>query len=217
MGPDVQGGTITGCLPLCPFPPLHWWAVALNGAPVDTSASYQKQTLRNRLVISGPQGRQVISFPIQHGDGDTKAPILSAHQAPIHAWRTLETAYGNSAFFEHFKDELFELWMTFLPQTDADRKALNDWNWASIEWVCEQCNWLVPQRTEQAPSIGSVTHDLRIKQSLRGDGWTYHRYPQLFEPAHGFVGGCSVLDALFVLGPNALQSDVFELVSAPTS
>lgn len=216
MGPNVQAGPVTGCLPLCPFPPLHWWALAIQGAPVDAKASYQKQTLRNRLIISGPQGKQVISFPVQK-TVRTSAPILSAHHAPIHAWRTLETAYGNSAFFEHFKDEIFEMWMEFLPQSEADSKSLNDWNWATIAWVCEQCHWPIPQRTEQAPEIGKVKHDLRERAPLRGENWTYHRYPQPFEPAHGFVPGCSVLDALFVLGPNVLQTEVHRLVSAPTT
>lgn len=185
------------------------------GAPIDAHASFQKQTLRNRLVLSGPQGRQVITFPVQSQARASSEPLLSAHQAPIHPWRTLETAYGNSPFFEHFKDELYALWMEHLPQSEADRKALNDWNWVSIRWVCDLCGWPVPTAASNAPAIGEVDLDLRMKHGLRGDGWTYHRYPQPFEPAHGFVAGCSVLDALFILGPHTVQTEIHRLVTAP--
>lgn len=213
MGTDVQERQVTGCLPLCPFPPLHWWVLALQGAPIDRKAPFQKQTLRNRLVLSGPQGRHTLTFPVQRPEGDNRTVMLSGHQAPVHAWRTLKTNYGNSPFFHLLEDELRALWFEHLPASDDQNKELNAWSRSTIEWVCDLCSWPMPVDASTSPEIGSITWDLRIKGPLRGDGWSFKRYTQAFESQHGFVPGCSIIDALFVLGPSGLREGLFELAA----
>lgn len=213
MGTDVQERQVTGCLPLCPFPPLHWWVLALQGVPIDAQAPFQKQTLRNRLVLSGPKGRHLLTFPVQRPTDENQEVVLSGHQAPIHTWRTLQTNYGNSPFFDLLEYELQGLWMQHLPNSGEREKSLNDWNRVTIQWICELCGWPMPIETSTPPGVGTVDWDLRIKGALRGDGWLFKRYPQLFEPQHGFIPGCSVIDALFVLGPSGLREGLFELAT----
>ena len=213
MGADVQERQVTGCLPLCPFPPLHWWVLALQGAPIDAKAPYQKQTLRNRLVLSGPQGRHTLTFPVQRLTNKHASVMLSGHQAPIHAWRTLKTSYGNSPFFDLLEDELKQLWWQHLPVSDEHGKELNAWNRSTIQWMCELCDWPMPVEATESPALGATDWDLRLTQALRGDGWSFARYTQPFEPQHGFIPGCSIIDALFVLGPSGLRDGLFELAT----
>ena len=203
-----------GVLPLCPFPPLHWWVLARQGAPIDAGATYQKQSLQNRMVIAGPQGAQRITFPVQHADAESEL-FLSDHVSPLQAWRSLKTAYGGSPFFGFFEDELNALWLEHLPKPGEHTKSLHAWCYGSIQWVCATCGWTVPPSADSAPVMGAVAHDLRYKSVLRGDGWSFKRYPQVFEQQHGFIPGCAVLDALFVLGPQELSLRLDDLVTPP--
>lgn len=208
---------MTAVIPLAPFPPLHWWALALDGAALDIDSPFQKQTYRNRIKIAGPQGEQRITFATQNRTTESANPLLSAHQKPQHSWRSLQTAYGNSPFFEHFADELNALWLGYLPHQPEETKQLSDWCWASIEWVAETCNWPLPSHAKSTPDFQDSALDLREKRRLSGHGWTFHRYPQIFESKLGFIPGCSVLDAFFVLGPHELSRSLNELVSLENS
>ncbi len=207
---------MNGLLPLCPFPPLHWWAVARHGGLIDSNTSYQKQSLQNRLVIAGPQGRQLITFPVSHSKSGSDVR-LSDHLPRMQAWRSLKTAYGGSPFFAFFEDELHALWTKHLPDRGEQNRELKAWSWASIQWVSEACHWPLPNSTDEAPRVGSAANDLRLKTALRGDGWTFHRYMQLFEQLNGFIPGCSILDALFVLGPQELSIRLDDLVTPPST
>ena len=62
--------------------------------------------------------------------------------------------------------------------------------------------------------IGAL-NNLRFKKVLSGEGWTFHRYAQVFEQQHGFIPGCGILDALFVLGPKELSHRLDDLVTPP--
>jgi len=217
LGPHVQISEMTAVIPLAPFPPLHWWILALDGAVLDINAPFQKQTHRNRIKIAGPQGEQRITFATQSSPIESVSPLLSAHQKPQHSWRSIQTAYGNSPFFEHFAEDLNALWLGHLPREHEDAKPLSDWCWASIEWVAETCNWPLPSQASCAPAFQDSELDLREKRRLSGHGWTFHRYPQLFESKFGFIPGCSVLDAFFVLGPHELSRCLKELVSLDKS
>jgi hypothetical protein len=137
--------------------------------------------------------------------------FLSDHQSPIQAWRSLKTAYSGSPFFEFFEDELRALWMDYLPKKGEQTKSLQAWCAASIHWVCATCGWTVPPSPDSALSMGAGAHDLRYKKALRGDGWSFQRYTQVFEHQHGFIPGCTVLDALFVLGPQELAHRLEDL------
>ena len=45
--------------------------------------------------------------------------------------------------------------------------------------------------------------DFRIKSKLTSNIWQYKSYPQVFEDRNGFIGGRSILDAIFHGGPEA--------------
>ena len=86
---------------------------------------------------------------------------------------------------------------------------------AHCHWVCATCGWAIPAESEAAPAMGVVSHDLRFKKALSGEGWTFHRYAQVFEQQHGFIPWCAILDALFVLGPQELSHRLDDLVTPP--
>lgn len=208
---------MNGVLPLCPFPPLHWWHVANeDGAIISLADAFEKQTLRNRIIISGPHGRQVITFSVQNNvEESSTSVLLSNHISPIQSWRSLQTAYGNSPFFIHFEPELKHLWNHGLPALNTDEKTLGSWCKLTIEWTAEQIGWTIPEETNDRIPFEGAPFDLRVKSKLRGEDWTHQRYSQPFEPKNGFIPGCSILDALFILGPQELKLRLHELVQPP--
>ena len=128
--------------------------LARQGALIDVGATFQKQSLQNRMVIAGPQGRQRITFPVQHAEGEGEL-LLSDHLLPTQGWRSLKTAYGGSPFFAFFEDELQALWSAYLPKKGEHTKTLHAWCKASIHWVCATCEWAYSRGGRCSPSDGT--------------------------------------------------------------
>lgn len=199
-----------GVIPICPFPPLHWWYLATNGAVLDAAATFQKQSFQNRIQLATSHGAETITFGIR---GGTQAhPMISHHAPPVQSWRAMQSAYGKSPFFEFFADELHAHWMT-LPHAESDQMALRDWSQFTIDWISRTCGWNLPSPEKHPLPVTNSPNDLRNKKALNGAGWEFHRYPQLFESKVGFVPKCSILDALFILGPKELNNQLNQLVS----
>ena len=204
---------MTAVLPLVPFPPLHWWFLATqcHGGEFayEPQTKFAKQTLRNRMIISGPSGRIHLSFPIQKQSNNTELPpLLSPHFRPVHSFRTLQSAYGSAPFFKHFEEDLRALWYAFSPVSNERSKPLSAFNRATIDWVAQQCNWNLQTSNQTPPAFAHSPIDLRSKSALAGAGWGFERYTQLFEATNGFIPGCSILDALMTLGPSAVRQQI---------
>lgn len=222
MEPHVQIGQVTAILPLCPFPPLHWWFLALGhhagDSMIATNERFEKQSFRNRLQLVQADGAFNVSFPVkQDANLHTmmmNTTMLSSHVQPKVLWRSVQTAYGAAPFFEHFAPELKALWLQYLPTAQDDRKLLSDWCHITLHWMATTCNWTLPSFSE-VPIAFQPQLDLRERGALRGNGWTFNRYTQLFEDRQPFVGGLSALDALFILGPHELNARLPELVQHP--
>lgn len=180
--------------------------------------NYQKQTYRNRCYICTDQGRHMLSIPIKHIGGkhgrqlyrdvrlDNTYPWQRQH------WRTLQTAYRASPFFEFFEADLEPLY------TKKFRYLL-DFNFHTIELICECLNITRPtQMTETYMEAETDMIDGRMlinaKKELQVD---YKPYTQVFQDRHGFVPNLSILDLLFNEGNAAntyLQNLKLEWINA---
>jgi hypothetical protein len=178
-----------------------------------------KQSLMNRMVLTGADGDFIVPFPIAKQSKKTDLLpeiMLSSHILPAQSWRSIQTAYGGAPFFEHLAPELEALWHAHLPSSAGEEKPLSKWSWALLEWMAETCDLNIPEPAVQPNPFSVNPWDLRDKRILNGDQWTFNRYPQVFEDRHSFRPALSSLDALFVLGPHELKARLPELVH-PTS
>ena len=98
------------------FPNIVTLAVMVNyNAIWEAEDNYQKQTYRNRCHISTDQGRHILTVPIKHVGGTSgrqkykDVKIDNGYRWQQQHWRTLQTAYRTSAFFEFYEDELAPL------------------------------------------------------------------------------------------------------------
>lgn len=96
--------------------------------------NFQKQTYRNRYHICTDQGLHKLSIPIKHIGGENgrqkyrDVQIEQSYSWQLQHWRTLQTAYRTSPFFEFYEDEL-------VPLFEKQFKFLLDFNWESIDFL----------------------------------------------------------------------------------
>ena len=81
---------------------------------IEACENFQKQSYRNRCRFYGAEGVQTLSFPILHEGGTHKQPITEIKIDYKTPWvqqheRAIVSAYGTSAYFEYYQDELFAI------------------------------------------------------------------------------------------------------------
>ena len=136
-------------LPTTYFGPISWYR-QLNAADtcyIDATEPFHKRTTRNRCTIATPNGPQTLTVPVEHRltpslhavpYADTvhqPIPItslrISEHNKWRHVhWQALETAYGNSPFFDYYADDI-------RPFFEPHWEYLFDLNLAIIQKMCE--------------------------------------------------------------------------------
>ncbi len=196
-------------------PPAAFFAALLqaDGLVLEAQENYRKQTYRNRCLIRTAQGVQALTVPVVAGNRAEKVKTsdieIDYRQNWIHRhWRTLQTAYGNSPYFEYYADyfhdiyqrkpgQLFELNLAFLHlQLRCFRLALPISFTTKYHapgrpggaGVLDRRDWLSPKGEVGGPDTPAASGLVRP-------------YPQVFGP--GFEPGLSVLDLLFAQGPAA--------------
>jgi len=180
--------------------------VSQNEVCWEIQDNYQKQTYRNRCYICNDSGKHILSIPIKHVGGQEgrqkyKDVLIENDYAwQRQHWRTLQTAYRTSPFFEFYEDE-------FAPLFEKEQQFLLDFNLKTVEIICSCLQIAMPnQQTKiyepQPTELIDTRFLIKRKNNL---GVNFEPYNQVFGERHGFVENTSVLDLLFNEGTNALS------------
>lgn len=168
--------------------------------------NYQKQTFRNRCHICTDQGKHMLNLPIQHVGGNQgrqkykDVKLDNTYNWQRQHWRTLQTAYRTSPFFEYYEDEL-------APIFEQPVTYLLDLNFKTIDFLCSNLSIEISIDKTSDYCLKIENHkDLRYlvnaKKLMIKEQETYN---QVFIERHGFVKNTSALDLLFNEGPSALS------------
>ncbi len=168
--------------------------------------NYQKQTYRNRCYVCTDQGKHTLTIPIKHVGGANgrqyfrDVQIDNSYPWQRQHWRTLQTAYRTSPFFEFYEDDLAPLY-------EKKFNRLLDFNFSTITALCECLGLAMPEeKTEQYEKTVTTALDCRslvnAKKSVAVEQPTYI---QVFGDRHGFIENLSTLDLLFNEGTAALD------------
>lgn len=191
------------------FGPVQWYQklYRYNQVLIEQHETFQKQTFRNRCLIATTQGIQVLTVPVSTGDSHAIKDVrVSDHGNWRHLhWQALQSAYGDSPFFEYYADDL---WPFFEKRWDF----LLDFNEAIRQKMCELLD-IHPQvgytsNYQHIDSQHSTLNDFRTaidpKHPVADADFIPRRYYQVFEQKHGFLPNLSILDLLFNMGPESI-------------
>ena len=175
-----------------------------NDVVFEKQDNYQKQTYRNRAYICTDRGKHLLSIPIVHKKGATgrqhykEVKLDNSYAWQRQHWRTLETAYRTSPFFEFYEDEL-------RPLFGSSFEYLLDFNLKTIETVCDMVQVDMPINTSEKFEVApdDVKDYRMLVNSKRKFGVEYPTYNQVFGDRHGFITDQSILDLLFNKGPES--------------
>lgn len=189
------------------FAPIDWFSIYVQFEDIlfEREDNYQKQTYRNRQYIYGPNGKMLLNIPIDHAHRRSGAEKYKEVKIEnnydwqrIH-WKSLETAYRSSPFFEFYEDEL-------LPLYESKFDYLYDFNLECLA-VIKDCLQLDKQErfTEEFLSADQLPNPIKDAREFirakRNPAFNLPYYDQVFTEKHGFIPNLSILDLLFNTGP----------------
>lgn len=191
------------------FGPVQWYQ-KLNQSDcclIERHDHFVKQTYRNRCVIATTSGLQALTVPIERYEGahcEMRDIRISDHGSWRHLhWNALQSAYGESPFFEFYADDLS-------PFFERRWEFLFDFNTAITHKMCElldihpQIAFTEAYASAEEEGVTDFRDAIRPKHPLPDDGFRPRRYYQVYEQKHGFQPNLSILDLLFNEGPEAV-------------
>ena len=213
------------------FGPVQWYQKLnrFDGVLMEQHEHFLKQTYRNRCIIATTQGLQALTVPVEKTPSNLPEGRLSCSPLPIgegsgerlikdvrisnhgkwrkEHWNALQSAYGESPFFEFYEDDI-------RPFFEDRWEYLLDFNMAITEKMCELLD-IYPH----IELTSSYQNSLPI-----GEGWDgadfrtaiHPKHPQedsdfcpkpyyqVYKERFGFQPNLSILDLLFNMGNEAV-------------
>lgn len=179
--------------------------IAQSEVQWEVEDNFQKQTFRNRTFICADRGKLMFTIPIKHVGSNLgrqkykDVRIDNNYKWQRQHWRTLQTAYRSSPFFEYYEDDI-------APLFEGKYDSLLEYNMKAIAVICECLQIEMPTlRTETYIVTPSDIYDGRfLVKSKKETTLELPVYNQVFGDRHGYLKNMSVLDLLFNEGPSAL-------------
>ena len=186
--------------------PITYYAELINSkeAIIDTNENYVKQTYRNRCEILSPNGIQNLTIPLvkaRQKKPTNKVKIAyDDNWRKIH-WKSLESAYRSSPYFEYYEDDFYPFYH------EKEYEYLVDFNEALQNKIIELLS-LEVEITQSEKYVEDVAseNDFRALISPKNKSTlNFTKYIQVFGDRNGFNPNLSIVDLLFNEGPNAVN------------
>lgn len=168
------------------------------------SDNFQKQSYRNRCYIYNGNGKQLLSVPVKHlrkeGRKKTKDTVIENNFPwQDQHFKSIQTAYRTSPYFEFYEDDI-------APIFEKPYKYLHDLNIDTFLFVAEALQIDKEFNKTEAYNPNQVDGDFRLLAERKQQPETVTEpYVQMFDDKHGFISNLSILDLLFMEGPNAVS------------
>ena len=186
---------------------LYYSHLIEGGCTIDQHSYYIKQTYTNRCSILTASGAQDLTIPVIKPK--EKTPIkdirISSHDnwQQLH-WRTIQSAYNSSPFFEYFCDD-------YVPFYAKKYDFLLDFNLEIQQKTLELLNFTKIDFSLSDSYIETTnfnTKDLREVINPKKFNVTLYKnlstpYYQIFDQKFGFTPNLSIIDLLFNMGNEA--------------
>lgn len=171
---------------------------------LEACENYIKQSYRNRCLIKSSQKINVLSVPICKGNKPINIKEVKIDYSQGWAkdhWRGIQSAYGKSPFFEHYKDLFFDIFQKKPPtlfELNFDLLTL------CLKLLQLDAPLALTENYQKHPPVGVKDYRNLIhpkKSYLKNDLFKPCRYTQVF--GRNFAENLSIIDLLFCEGPNS--------------
>lgn len=190
------------------LPPLEYFTKLLTAKQVilEIQEHYKKQSFRNRCYILTANNVSMLTVPVK--DGNKKIVFKEIridndqNWVNIH-WRTLQSAYGKSPFFEHyapfFQKVLFREYTYLLDLNISLLSLCLELLEIKLYLKYSECYENVPEN-----DVEDIRNRIKPNKDPQANGFYQEiRYNQIF--GKNFVSNLSIIDLLFCEGGNARQ------------
>ena len=195
-------------LPLTYLGNILYYAHLIQGeSTIDQHSHYIKQTYTNRCSILTANGVQDLTIPIIKPK--EKTPIkeirISEHDnwQQLH-WRTIQSAYNSSPFFEYFCDDYapfyakkYDFLLDF--NLEIQQKTLELLNFTKIDFSLSDS--YIETTNFNTTDLREVINPKKFNVTLYKNLST--PYYQIFDQKFGFTPNLSIIDLLFNMGNEA--------------
>ncbi|MDK2977975.1 MAG: hypothetical protein PWP52_689 [Bacteroidales bacterium] len=191
------------------LPPVQYFTklIQYDDILIEAHENFIKQTYRNRCNIYGANGLLALSIPVKKINTKTKIKDIvidyDTNWPKMH-WKSIESAYRSSAFFEFYADYL-------VPFYHKKYQFLIDFNHDLLNMLAEQLeidiNFSYSDKysfPEDVP-FDDFRDIIHPKKKQNDPDFKVKKYFQVFSDKHGFISNLSIIDLLFNTGPEALQ------------
>ena len=181
------------------------WAAQSKHIILEVCDNYQKQTFRNRCSIAHSNGILMLTIPIRHNKTGIRQKTATVTTEDNFTWRrdhwrSIQTAYRTSPYFEFYEDEIVDLF-------EKKHDFLLDLNFYAHEVIAE-CLQLENKLSYTENYVDTLDDgpDYRYLVKAKGEPeYDLKKYTQVFDSKFGYISNLSILDLLFNEGTTALQ------------
>ncbi len=164
---------------------------------VDENEVWKKQTLRNRTYLLGANGVQALFIPVVH-TGGIKTAIKDMQISYDQEWTRVHkgaifSAYNTSAFFNYFKDDLFDLY-------DQRPTHLLDFNQKLLKFLLKKLKFKGRIESYLDQPVDADLRKLDSLKSIQEKNIDLEKYNQVFGYKFEFTPHLSALDVLSNVG-----------------
>jgi len=185
------------------FSPISQYKAILNSETLifEIEDNFQKQTYRNRCYIYGANGKLLLNIPVSHPKSVKKTKskdilVENSNWQKQH-YKSLEAAYNHSPFFEFYKDDLQKIFSkkyTYLLDVNLD-------SYTFIMDALELPKEYTLSKTYEETKLNDFRNLADSKKKVEISSLPYI---QMFDQKFGFLKNLSILDLLFMEGPNSI-------------
>jgi len=195
------------CLTSAYLAPVEYYSALAKADAVflEHCEFYEKQSYRNRCNIAGANGQLALTIPVEKSKGSrmlTRDVRISEHRDwQLQHWRSIESAYNSTPFFEYYKDDL-------LPFYEKDWAFLWDFNTEIQSKMIELLDLRVDIQLTKEYKVDFDENVLDARNSIHPkketDIGSFKTYYQVFEQRFGFIPNLSSIDLLFNMGNESI-------------